>query len=419
MSCLIANVFHISLNPRGGSERLAIATIQALSEMDIDIELTTLEKPNLLQIKSAYGESAVSVIESIRTIKLLQSVGSLDVKKYYDLTINTHGDMFPYFLPNLSKSNAITYCHFPLAKYLIDSEDPEYTRFLNKINLPTINTTIRCSQNLLQSASTAYINMLKNSTVVTNSEYSRKAIRKIFRIDSTVLSPPVDVNVFRNRALLHSFSNPREDIILVISRFHPSKKIENAIVLAKLLKQYKIGTGMKIVGNLTPARYGYYFYLKQTVDDYDLTDYVTFEINVSFDKLLELMRKSKIYFHPLVGEPFGISTVEAMSAGLIPIVPDIGGHTEFVPLKYQFHTFGEGVEAIASALDVPYSERVLISNSVRKYSIQSYTQHLQQIIEKMLITIPESKQQHKEQNQKQQKIDIATTINSKLSRKYT
>jgi glycosyltransferase involved in cell wall biosynthesis len=185
------------------------------------------------------------------------------------------------------------------------------------------------------------------------------------------------------------------------------------------LKQYKIGTGMKIVGNLTPARYGYYFYLKQTVNDYDLTDYVTFEINVSFDKLLELMRKSKIYFHPLVGEPFGISTVEAMSAGLIPIVPDIGGHTEFVPLKYQFHTFGEGVEAIASALDVPYSERVLISNSVRKYSIQSYTQHLQQIIEKMLITIPESKQQHKEQNQKQQKIDIATTINSKLSRKYT
>jgi len=50
------------------------------------------------------------------------------------------------------------------------------------------------------------------------------------------------------------------------------------------------------------------------------------------------MRETNIYFHTLAGESFGISTVEAMSAGLIPIVPDIGGHTEFVPRKYQFHT---------------------------------------------------------------------------------
>jgi glycosyltransferase involved in cell wall biosynthesis len=196
----------------------------------------------------------------------------------------------------------------------------------------------------------------------------------------------VDVDFFRNTALLPSLSNNKKDVILVVSRFHPSKKIENAIRLAKLLKQYQIGNGMKIVGNLPPSRYGYYSYLKQMVQDYNLTDYVTFEINVSFSKLLALMQESKIYFHPLPGEPFGISTVEAMSAGLIPVVPDIGGHTEFVPSKYQFRTFGEGVEAIGSALNAPNSERILISDSVRKYSIQNFIQRFQHIVNSLPTT---------------------------------
>jgi glycogen synthase len=87
-----------------------------------------------------------------------------------------------------------------------------------------------------------------------------------------------------------------------------------------------------------------------------------------------------VYFHPLLGEPFGISTVEAMSAGLIPVVPNVGGHTEFVPLKYQFRTFGEGVEAVSSALKASDSERVLISDSVKRYSIDSFIHHFQQIV---------------------------------------
>jgi glycosyltransferase involved in cell wall biosynthesis len=121
-------------------------------------------------------------------------------------------------------------------------------------------------------------------------------------------------------------------------------------------------------------------YLRYLIDRYDLGDYVTIEANVSFSRLLDLMRESKVYFHPLLGEPFGISTVEAMSAGLIPVVPNIGGHTEFVPLKYQFSTFGEGVEAVSSALKASNSERMLISDSVKRYSIDSFIHHFQQIV---------------------------------------
>lgn len=381
---MIANVVHTSLNPRGGSERLAITAMQALSKMGFEIDLSTFEKPNISKLESAYGDAATSVVKKIKTTNILGSLRTRKSQsnKLYDLTINTHGDMLPYFLPTFSKSNAITYCHFPLAKYLIDSKDPEYARFLSRTILSTMYSRRKNStQKYFDLAHSAYIHMLKKSTVLSNSEFSRGVISKAFGIDSIVLSPPVDVDFFRK--MLSSSSNNRKDTVLVIARFHPTKKIENAIRLAKLLKEHEIGSGMKIVGNLPPGRPGYYFYLKQMVDDYDLTDYVKFEINVSFIKLLNFMRESKVYLHPLVGEPFGISTVEAMSSGLIPVVPDIGGHTEFVPSKYQFHTFGQGVEAISDALKVPNSERILISDSVKKYSIQQFIGRFQKIVKNL------------------------------------
>jgi glycosyltransferase involved in cell wall biosynthesis len=223
----------------------------------------------------------------------------------------------------------------------------------------------------------AYIKMMLNSTVLTNSEFSRKAIFKTFGVDSAILPPPVDVDIFRNACLA---SNVRNDSILVISRFHPSKKIENAIHLAKLLCQNEVGICMNIVGNMPPDGIGYFNYLNDLVRHYGLENFIRFEINVRFDRLLDLMRRSKVYVHPLPGEPFGISTVEAMSAGIIPVVPDIGGHTEFVPPRYQFHTYGEGVQAVAAALTAPASERIKLSHSTQKYSVTNYIEKFQQIL---------------------------------------
>ena len=225
--------------------------------------------------------------------------------------------------------------------------------------------------------------MIRNSTVLTNSEYSRRAIWNTFGTDSTVLSPPVEVERFRSAVWLRRSGKKYASTILVISRLHHTKKIENAIRLAKLLKKNKIAEGMTIVGDLSPDSLQYYSYLKQMVKEYNLGKYVKFEVNANFGKLIDLMRRSKVYLHPLPGEPFGISIVEAMSAGLIPVVPDIGGHTEFVPSKYQYHTFGGAVEAIAKAIEAPYSERNQLSGSVRKFSVSNYIQSFQKILSRL------------------------------------
>lgn len=380
----MVNIVHINLNARGGSERLALAVIRALKEdndMDIDIDLTTLQKPDVHKIEETYGKTGLMAVRNINRVNIIPSIENVQLKKKYDLIINTHGDMFPFSQKDFSKDNAITYCHFPLAKYLIDVENEEYARLIYG---QRFSDMVEYKKHL-HLARNAYIDMIRNSTVLTNSEYSRKAIYKTFTIDSTVLSPPVDVDLFR-KAVLFSSMNKRDDTILVISRFHPSKKVENAIRLAELLKQKGIGRSMKIVGNLSPHMIGYYSYLRKMVQDQDLSDYVTFHVNVSFNKLLSLMSKSKVYFHPLPGEPFGISTVEAMSAGLIPVVPDLGGHTEFVPLRYQFCNFIEAMESVAVAMDASFSERIRISDSVKRFSTSNYIRRFQQIVKKLLLS---------------------------------
>jgi glycosyltransferase involved in cell wall biosynthesis len=380
----MVNIVHINLNARGGSERLALAVIRALKEdndMDIDIDLTTLQKHDVHKIEETYGKTGLMAVRNINRVNIIPSIENVQLKKKYDLIINTHGDMFPFSQKDFSKDNAITYCHFPLAKYLIDVENEEYARLIYG---QRFSDMVEYKKHL-HLARNAYIDMIRNSTVLTNSEYSRKAIYKTFKIDSTVLSPPVDVDLFR-KAVLFSSMNKRDDTILVISRFHPSKKVENAIRLAELLKQKGIGRSMKIVGNLSPHMIGYYSYMRKMVQDQDLSDYVTFHVNVSFNKLLSLMSKSKVYFHPLPGEPFGISTVEAMSAGLIPVVPDLGGHTEFVPLRYQFCNFIEAMESVAVAMDASFSERIRISDSVKRFSTSNYIRRFQQIVKKLLLS---------------------------------
>jgi glycosyltransferase involved in cell wall biosynthesis len=376
---LIANVIHTSLNARGGGERLAVATIEALSSTGIDVELGTYEKPDYELIRDAYGEGIESHVKKVRTLCMLSQLHDRMPVNNCDIVVNTHGDMLPFFRKGFTRKNAITYCHYPIAGYLMDCSDPDYGNLLQNLSLSGM--TPGCRDRYFWMTRSRYKEMMVNSTVLTNSEFSRKAIFKTFGVDSTVLPPPVEVDTFRKILLS---TEDREDVVLVISRFHPSKKIENAILLAKLLKQNQVGERMNIVGNISPGRAGYYNYLCQLIRRYNLEDFVKIEVNVKFGRLLSLMRRSKAYVHPLPGEPFGISTVEAMSAGIVPVVPDIGGHTEFVPAKYQFHTFGQGVQAVAAALRAPASERIKISHSIQKYSVASYIKKFQEIVAQVL-----------------------------------
>jgi hypothetical protein len=411
-----ANIVFGDLNPCGGGERLSLVTMQALLEMGIDFDLTTFRSPELPKLENAFGKKLASVMKNIKKVKIVNILEELrqpQCPDNYDVTINTHGDKVPLYDSYFSKDNAITYCHFPTAKSYIESENRAYLqRDLNIGMMPNTSanndsdktnngnlgyfndtdTLFDREKECFSILKNAYWNLMRNSTVLTNSEFSRRAIIGAFGIDDVyILSPPVDIGTFRD-AVSRLDDNMRNDIILIVSRIDPSKEIQNAIKLAKILKDRNIGRGMKIVGSLYYYNFKYYSYLEQMVRDLDLTDYITFEVNASLDKLLSIMREAKVYFHPATrgeapiqrGEQFGMSIVEAMAAGLIPVVPDIGGPTEFVPRKYQYRTLEQAAEIISSAFHLQYAERVQISNSVSKFSNSQYIKGLQHTINELV-----------------------------------
>ncbi|MPZ05334.1 MAG: glycosyltransferase [Nitrososphaeraceae archaeon] len=231
-----------------------------------------------------------------------------------------------------------------------------------------------------------YWNLMRNSTVITNSEFSRRAIVDAFGLGNIyILSPPIDIETFSNVALMTNGDDKRNDTILVIARIAPHKKIENAIKLAKILKNNNIGKGMKIVGNLYYYFFDYYSELQQMVLNLGLTDYVTFEINASLDKLLSIIRESRVYFHPMAGEHFGMAVLEAMAAGLVPVVPNEGGLAEFVPQEYRFNTIEQAAEIIVCVLNhLPRTGRIEISNDINKFSNTHYIEGFQTILNEVV-----------------------------------
>jgi glycosyltransferase involved in cell wall biosynthesis len=411
-----ANVIHGDYNPCGGAERLSLMTLKSLLEAGIDFDLTTLKSPDMLKLENSFGKHLVSVMKRAKEVNVINILEELrqqqqgEYKDYYnyDITINTNGDAAPYYHPSFSKDNAITYCHYPSTKYHIEFENIEYLRtdlgmtedtvvYSNNWNYEDIDNSKNSKGNLQFSRKREYFevlkygywNLMKNSVVITNSEFSRRAIVKAFGLDDVrILSPPIDIETFRNNALMTNGGGDdrKRDIILVISRIAPHKKIENAIKVAKILKDNNIGRGMKIVGNLYTYFLDYYSDLKQMVKDLSLTDYITFEANASLDKLLSIIQESRVYFHPMVGEHFGMSVIEAIAAGLIVVVPNEGGVTEFVPQEFQYSTIQQAAEIIVYVFNnVHKTEPMEITRDIDKFSNYHYIAGFQTILNELVL----------------------------------
>jgi glycosyltransferase involved in cell wall biosynthesis len=128
----------------------------------------------------------------------------------------------------------------------------------------------------------------------------------------------------------------------------------------------------------------YYSGLQQMIEKLDLTEYITFEINASLGKLLSIIRNSSIYFHPMVGEHFGMSIIEALAAGLITVVPKEGGASEFVPQRYQYDTIKRAADIITYTLNhLPKEDRISVKG-LKKFSNSQYIAGFQNIVNELI-----------------------------------
>jgi len=108
--------------------------------------------------------------------------------------------------------------------------------------------------------------------------------------------------------------------------------------------------------------------------------------NVSEETKLRLLSISKAYFNPTPYiEGFGISVVEGMSAGLIPVTRNKGGVIDFVPKEYMFNEINEAVSKIEYGIKNWnfYSMRMM-KELADRFSLENYEKNLLYIVNKYL-----------------------------------
>ena len=154
-------------------------------------------------------------------------------------------------------------------------------------------------------------------------------------------------------------SEPKRNQIFICSRIEKSKNLESLIDAFKssafLMSNYKL-----VIAGGVPCCHKNY---SQELQSYAGGGNIEFVLNAPFSTISRLYNQSKIFWHskgfgvdekkdPFLCEHFGISTVEAMSAGCVPIVINKGGQKEIVDEScgFKWNTLSELVsytEAVA------------------------------------------------------------------------
>jgi len=165
---------------------------------------------------------------------------------------------------------------------------------------------------------------------ICNSEFTKNLVAAEWPIKCQTLYPPVDIEAFKPLK--------KKKYILSVGRFASftkSKKHEEMIcAFAGLFKTGKIKDWSLYLAGSIEGDKKYPDELKKLSEGLPIFFYP----DLPFKKLVTLYGESSIYWHaagfgeddPAKMEHFGISTVEAMAAGCVPVVINKGGQVEIV-----------------------------------------------------------------------------------------
>lgn len=230
--------------------------------------------------------------------------------------------------------------------------------------------------------------------ILSISGYTEYWIKRYWKKDSRVLFPPVDTESFK--------AGSKEKIILSVGRFFPEHHNKKQYELARAftemvktdpneMKDYRL----ILAGGLEnrESHTAYVEKIKEISEGYP----IEIRTNISWSELKDLFSKAMIFWHaaglnedenknPAKFEHFGITTVEAMSAGCIPVVINRGGQKEIIEEAvngFKFEDISELKEKTIYVIkNYDHIDKIkfrAISDS-RKYSNKNFEENLLKII---------------------------------------
>lgn len=309
----------------GGRLSLVLEIVKSLNSLGIEPDTVSLGysfTPD--QIRQKYGHDLRMNLRTVarwtpwrwlpqdyQILVFNKSLGSIGKK--YDLLINSSNSQI--HLPEAPQ--VLSYIHFPREYRIRHGVTESYFTHSGKV----LRAFARLSDRYLQSVY-AHPHANPHHRIVCNSEYSKDCFLDVFKDydrDIPVIYPPVQMDKYDRPA------NKKRSGIVSLGRFARLKMQLEQIKLAEQLPE----VDFHLVGFVTDQTY--FERCRDYMRDRRLTN-VHLHPNLDQEQVIALLNSSKYFLHTLVDEPFGITAVEAIAAGCIPIVHNSGGQKETVPI---------------------------------------------------------------------------------------
>jgi len=329
-------VIHPFFGVLGGAERVAFHTVKSLAEGH-DVTLLS-DRFDEKEVSNRFGSplpfcQIVSgdiwdfkpFFPKLMAYQMLAHQASRDRRirqmvpvDTFDAIVSTN---LPQYIPRTRKPT-LQYCHFPFDPY----------------HVPLSNSLIRRTYFALPHRS-SHRRIEAVTTFIANSNFTRQAIFDRWGRSSLTIYPPCD--------LFYSRPGVKQDLVITVGRMSPEKRFEVMFEIARKMQwiTFEIIATSDAKQIASSARY----YNQLLADK---PENVEVKMNVSRSVLRDEFARAKIYLHLRENEYFGISIVEAMSSGCIPVVHKSGGPLEIVTSEfgYFWETADQAAAQIAEVL---------------------------------------------------------------------
>lgn len=223
--------------------------------------------------------------------------------------------------------------------------------------------------------------------VIYNSYFTKELVEKSWPLKGLVVYPPVSVDLFKPLK--------RKKQILSVGRFFGFLKDKKQSLLIEVFKQMvdkkKLkGWSLYLAGGVGEGDWEYVEELKAQARGYE----IYFYSNATLSQLQRLYGESAIYWHatgfgekdPKKFEHFGITTVEAMAAGCVPVVINLGGQREIIEHGISGFLWDNLKDLQTLTLKVMNSDKLRISLSrkaqdkAQKFSKEKFKQQMLDLV---------------------------------------
>ena len=294
---------HEMLTKLGGAERV----LKTLTEMHQKAPIYTLihdkvktdEWFNGKKIHTSYIQRYFDFLKKPKYLlsKMPKAIEQFNFSNY-DVVISS-SSAFAHGIKTNSKTKHICYCHSPM-RYVWDFTN-EYTKNysgLMKYLIAKKLNTIRQWD---------YLASDRADMIISNSKHVQKRVEKYWRKKSDVIYPPVNTKKFTAK-------RDYEDYFLIVSALTPFKRIDLAIRAFN-----KLGRKLIIIGDGAQKQ----ILMDMARDNIEFLGYKEDAV------VRDYMENCRALVFP-GEEDFGITPVEAMSAGKPVLAYGLGGVTESV-----------------------------------------------------------------------------------------